>query len=573
MKLKHLLGIGAVVAVLHIAAPKAVMQAAGAQTWTSAYDSNTSTDFATTRGSVSAGSTLVNGWIDIQGNIYTTGSGLLTGTSDASASPYFRDFLARPASENQINQREVVTYIYSAVTRNLGLRYQSASKNYYLFSIGTGGPSVYASVGGSLSSTIYLPGSWTTAPTAGDTLTVDMQAVGSSPTTIRLIVTDVTTAAVLVNQTTLSDNAASLQVAGACVISAPGASSTAYTVSRVQTFNVSPTSVTILPNDAAWIYSPYNWAAPTISAASSVNPGAYARILFTGTSAVLNFNTASNSGQFPTIVARVDGGAWVPYTVAATVNLGTYANRKHLLEIVFQGAVQSQDRWNSPTTVVMLTGLTVDNGATWAAPVRRAKNLLVYGDSITEGNLVTGTSNDASLGYAYNLGIALNAEVGVVAFGGTGLTTTASLSVGNVPGLTTSYNLLYSGVSRVFSPAPDAILYAEGRNDGGASAATVTANLTTVASALLTAYPNARQVVSIPLAQTQAAALRQTVTNLASSKITILETSGWVDLTNDASDGTHPYAYAHLGKMLPNYAQGVAVALYPPFTGTKRRLQ
>ena len=102
--------------------------------------------------------------------------------------------------------------------------------------------------------------------------------------------------------------------------------------------------------------------------------------------------------------------------------------------------------------------------------VTTLSDLLVYGDSITEGVLTLGGSqaadtdhNDASVVYSYALAALLGTEIGVVGFGATGLSRGGS---GGVPALGESWNQLWDGVPRSFSPRPDLILFNEGTNDG-----------------------------------------------------------------------------------------------------------
>ena len=96
-------------------------------------------------------------------------------------------------------------------------------------------------------------------------------------------------------------------------------------------------------------------------------------------------------------------------------------------------------------------------------------NILVYGDSITEGVLTLGGSqkfdtdrNDASVVYSYVLGRLLGAEIGVVGFGYNALTHPGS---GGVAPLGAAWNQLWEGVPRSFTtPKPDLIVLNEGTN-------------------------------------------------------------------------------------------------------------
>jgi lysophospholipase L1-like esterase len=279
-------------------------------------------------------------------------------------------------------------------------------------------------------------------------------------------------------------------------------------------FVVNSGSGTIAPNNSAILYSPYNWDV-TGSRAFTICSGAYLRVLFSGNSCGLTFNTANLSSPQSQIWARIDDGPWTQYTVASSISLtipaATLGNTDfpyHLLQVVMKSSSETLNRWNSPyNTAVQLTGIVLDAGATVLAPLRAPRNLLIYGDSITEGVRTVGESavndtdrNDALVSYAYALGDLLGAEVGVVGFGATGINQTGS---GNVPGLSAHWNLIAQGISRVFTPQPDMIIINQGSNDGSAD---TTAGMTSILNNLLSACPNAAIVASTPMRASSAPA-------------------------------------------------------------------
>lgn len=214
------------------------------------YDSNTSTDFATTRTAVSAGSTLVNGWIDVQGGRWATGGGLLTGTPDSVGGnpPYDfnRDFLIRPSGENQLNSRIVMNCVRPTSTAiiQVGLRYQSTSKNAYALAFASNGViSAYKYTSNNF--TQLSASAVSGASSATDTYEIDFSATGASPTTLTLTVRDVTTSTTVGTYST-TDSDATLQTSGAAFVDTHVA---AATISRIRTYNavsmsVSPTTAT-----------------------------------------------------------------------------------------------------------------------------------------------------------------------------------------------------------------------------------------------------------------------------------------------------------------------------------------
>jgi len=255
----------------------------------------------------------------------------------------------------------------------------------------------------------------------------------------------------------------------------------------------------------------------------------------------------------------------------------------HTLTIYFRGVNLSStssagDRWTTPASCVTITGIELDGkGSASAAPNARSKRLLVYGDSITEGADAVGSSNanadqDASQTFAQFLGLALNAEVGVVGFAGQGYTVGG---YGNVPILyntgtpsNSAYDKFYSGTSRLISglyaPAPDYVAILMGKNDGAASDASVTSSVSALIAAIRAAAPLTQIFVMITFDGTKRSAVSAGVSNANDPDThlidlgTVIEptlTTGGVN-TNDA---THPNVRGHavFASMLESAIQSV----------------
>jgi hypothetical protein len=262
----------------------------------------------------------------------------------------------------------------------------------------------------------------------------------------------------------------------------------------------------------------------------------------------------------------VDGGAFTQYTLSTsnpglTVATGL-VKRKHLLEVVVKSTSETIDRWVKQRTAVIFTGLWLDNGATVSAPTRKPFNILIYGDSITEGVRVNGYNgiandtdrNDALQVYSWLLSQELPAEVGVVGFGATGINTPGS---GGVPTLGKSYAFLWAGQPRSFSePEPDLIIFNEGTNDGSS----IATGMRAVVQALLQIAPNTRQLLLLPFNGSHAADLKTVVTTVGSSKVSYGDTKGFFN-TADSSDALHPYGYANLAYIAPKMASLVTPLL------------
>jgi lysophospholipase L1-like esterase len=325
-------------------------------------------------------------------------------------------------------------------------------------------------------------------------------------------------------------------------------------------------STVILPNSAAIIYSPYNWVV-TGTSASTINSGAYFRTIFSGTSAALLTNTVNDEAPYSELWVRIDGDAWQELTIAAgnpTLSIASgLQSRNHLLEVIVKSTSETISRWASNSaTMVTITGIQLDPGAIAEAPLRRTKHILIYGDSITEGvRTVNDTAtndtdrNDVLSDYSYALSTATDAEVGIVGFGATGVTTGGS---GGVPALPSSYNYVYSGAPRTFSPAPDLVIYNEGTNDSGS----ITSGLETVIEGILAAAPSSKHLILVPFDQTHVSDIQAAVAGIGSANVIYEPTSGWFNPT-DSSDGLHPYGYSHLGFIAPRLFPVVENLLYP----------
>lgn len=264
---------------------------------------------------------------------------------------------------------------------------------------------------------------------------------------------------------------------GAHTISVTGTGGNTATSPTIS-FTTTATGFAIAPSNVAFVYSPYNWQV-LAGVATAWNPGAYFRVLFSGSSCTLNFDVSAAVAPLSQLWWRVDNGPWTQVEVAAAIACAIPAITNnnadipyHRLDVVVKSIDSGPgvNRWVPPTPgAIRFTGLTLGNGAGVLTPSRAALNVLVYGDSITEGIRTLGETgaspdfSDAMFGWAYALGALLGAEVGLVGFGGTGYLT----SLGQVPVFSSSYGLIAAGVPRVFSPAPDLVVVNHGTNDGG----------------------------------------------------------------------------------------------------------
>jgi hypothetical protein len=190
--------------------------------------------------------------------------------------------------------------------------------------------------------------------------------------------------------------------------------------------------------DPAILYSPYNWDVTDVGA-KTINPGAYWKVVFTATTGAQLNASCNPSVRIPSqFWTRVDGGPLVQHICKDAVQLFNVsfgppfsATNNHLLEVIIKSTTETDDRWKKQLTSVTFNSIILEGTApSVRAPNRKRFNMLIYGDSITEGVRTLGYQgipldtdrNDAVRDYSYHISQMLPVEIGIVAFGATGTT-------------------------------------------------------------------------------------------------------------------------------------------------------
>lgn len=244
-----------------------------------------------------------------------------------------------------------------------------------------------------------------------------------------------------------------------------------------------------LPDSGRRLYfSPWNWAFSDGQAVSNT-PGAYFKIRFTGRHLVARFDTAwlrasaYPASSYPAVTASVDGGP--PRRLALGPDraeldlvdglpLDPDPDHVHTAVVHFTAThFDRGDRWNTPVAALRLIGLDLEPGATLGTAPVRPRQILVYADSHGEGVELAGAGSrtvnqDARRAFPQLMAEAWDAEVGVVAFGGSGYVT--QVPGAELPPTTDTWASVWDEVSRLCDegrllPPPDAILSALGDND------------------------------------------------------------------------------------------------------------
>lgn len=322
-------------------------------------------------------------------------------------------------------------------------------------------------------------------------------------------------------------------------------------------------SATKYPDDPGILYSPYNWAVSN-AAGKTINSGAYFKTIFTGASCTLNFDISAASAPLPRLLIRVDGRTWqsVPLAASIAVTLPSdQTNATHILDVLVDAVTNlpGVSRWSPQNTAVVLTSIVLASASeTVTSPKRKAKNLIVYGDSITEGTrtLNSGAASDVDrnssvASWAYALAEQLGAEVGVIGFGSTGWTTGG---LGGVPKLSLSYNLLWAGQARDFATyPPDWVVINGGVND---NLNNIVPDVLTTVNGLLAATPESTRIALVrPFANANQEVNLQTgqATCSVPGRVFYITSQGWW-LTSESPDAIHPYGWAGISKIAPRLA-------------------
>lgn len=329
------------------------------------------------------------------------------------------------------------------------------------------------------------------------------------------------------------------------------------------------TTYTYPANDENLYFSPFVWNVNGTTA-TTVNSAAYVRFLTSATQLSFQFDVSNMASPDSKVYWRVDNGPPTVAEVEASVSVTIPPNMTkipwHSVELFVKGTSQKANRWSAgPSVRIVLTGIETDGQlGPW---VPQDSNLLIYGDSITEAVATTpgGSSGDdtdsidASMGYSFNLARLLGTEIGVVGFGGSGVTTGGG---GGVPALPITWNQLWDGVPRDFSaPKPDLIVLNEGTNDGcdvttpGCVGTDLTEPMITVLKSLVAACPGVPIAVLEPFNGGQIGHLSAAVAGAGSPDVHFVRTTGFFNMSYGG--GLHPTGPNDVAQIAPKIANSL----------------
>ena len=411
----------------------------------------------------------------------------------------------------------------------------------------------------------------------GGTSTISGSFSNGSPTGLSQVLDGTTTAVGGPTITTTSGSAGSAAGTYSYTVSTPAIGSHTIQVNGTGTFAATgsatsfttTTAVTIAPNDAAILYSPYNWIPATSTVAVAKNPGAYFRVMFTGVAPTINFDVSVNTAPYVELYWQIDHGPMTRVPVAAAVTttmpaqvVGNADVPYHLLTVWYTAEDSGDTKlpWAEPSDSTMkFTSLAFGAGSVVKAPGRAPLNIMIAGDSISAGVRTLGElpfnrdpkNNDAVYSWAGSMGHLLGAEVGMCGWGGTGYNNAAR----GVPNFATTWQYVSAGVTRSFTPQPALIIINHGNNDGGS----VAANALLAVNGLLAACPSAHIVLLNPFSRVDNADLAALPGQTTSpGRVHFVSTTGFYNTTYGAdTTPVHPSGPNGVALIAPSVAAAV----------------
>lgn len=279
----------------------------------------------------------------------------------------------------------------------------------------------------------------------------------------------------------------------------------------------------------------------TESAATSTAPGSMIEIAFYGKDIVLHFDVTTNMHPYPHLWIIVDDQSKVESVVDHVLRIETMIEGKHIVKVIFKGAVEMQHRWYVPLIgKVTFTGYDADKSA--ELPEDNRKVIEFIGDSITEGVLVDAyhkyeafdqnnrpRQDDATATYAYLTAMALNMRPVIIGYGAVG---TSKSGQGAVPKASESYPYNYAG-----SPAKPSgaaiIVINHGANDRGATAESYIAGYRALLDEVIKLNPDTQIVVLSAFSNVHVPQLQAFVEEYNKEhmmEIKFIDSSGWIPL-------------------------------------------
>lgn len=280
-------------------------------------------------------------------------------------------------------------------------------------------------------------------------------------------------------------------------------------------------------------------------------PGGMIEIAYSGTAAVLHFETGFCSRPFPHIWVSVDGGAKIEVPLDRVIRVEAPEEGEHLIKVVYKSAVEQQHRWYGPL-VGKLGFIGADVDAPAKLPEDSRKIIEFIGDSITEGVLIDASYNfekedqynrpnqdDSTATYAYLTAEALGMKPVIMGYGATGI---CGSGCGSVPRAAEAYPYNFAG-SPAKPQGADIIVINHGANDRGASAEKYTSLYEEFLKLVREINPESKIVVLSAFCGAYTDALKSMVESFnaeTGDNIYFIDSTGWIPL-----EPLHPLRDGH----------------------------
>ena len=417
--------------------------------------------------------TVGNGWIETTPTTWSISDNKLVTTNTSSNILYRND--------NKLN-----VYLTTTITTLDGVnilvsRYNTTTGDAYYALIVNISTNTYQLIIGKYSNNLNTVTNLSTVTftSTATTLKLSLFTYSIYPTNLAAVVTD--TNNTIISSTEITDNTTILQQTNKYGIRFASLTTTTANISNVVVYEEILNKVDF--NSKNIVLSPYNWL-KTNNTIFTNNTGSYIKLKFTGTSLRIRtnnyrqINASLPTNSYPQIKYTIDNKPFKTLQLSNSVtdletNLTdtTHEAIIYISRFVYLGDV---DRWLNPVLSLEITDIYIDDNKQFLEVSKNDTNILIYGDSITEGiNLQSNGYSDATQSYSYYLANSINQEYGIVAFSGQAITKpinngTTITSI-NVPKLSDSWNYYYNNVTRLinekFNPIPNKIFINIGTND------------------------------------------------------------------------------------------------------------
>lgn len=283
---------------------------------------------------------------------------------------------------------------------------------------------------------------------------------------------------------------------------------------------------------------------------SSTACGAKIEFAFTGTAALLHFDTENNVQPYPHLWITVDNGAKTEVPVYEFIRLEAASEGKHRVTIIFKSAVESQHRWYSPL-VGKISFMGVTANKLTALPENTKKTIEIVGDSITEGVLIDENisqkneincrpfQDDVTATYAYLTAQALDLEPYIMGYGGVGTTHGGQ---GAVPKCVEAYSYCFNNRRKTYNSC-DYILINHGANDQWATAENYIRGYAELLDLIIAENPHAKIIVLSAFCGAHHKELGEFIAKYNESNCTavhFIDSTGWVP-----KEPLHPLREGH----------------------------